>query len=76
MKGKLNLYYDEEGDFLEFHIGPYTKGHFQNLGQGIFKRIDDKTRKATGIAIMGFKKRSQGLKDIKVSLPIELKISS
>ena len=36
MKGKLNLYYDEEGDFLELHIGEYTEGYFRNLGKGVF----------------------------------------
>ncbi len=63
MKGELNLYYDEEGDFLEFHIGKYTEGYFKNLGNGIFERKDKKTDKVTGIAIMGFKKRTKGLKE-------------
>ena len=76
MKGKLNLYYDEEGDFLELHIGDYTDGHFRNLGKGVFERIDKKTKKVTGIAIMGFKKRTEGLKDIRVSLPTEIQLSS
>ncbi|MBI2659435.1 hypothetical protein HYX05_05050 [Candidatus Woesearchaeota archaeon] len=76
MKGKLNLYYDEEGDFLELHIGDYTQGYFRNLGKGVFERIDRKTKKVTGIAIMGFKKRTEGLKDIRVSLPTEIQLSS
>ena len=76
MKGKLSLYYDEKGDFLELHIGDYTEGHFRNLGKGVFERIDKKTKKVTGIAIMGFKKRTEGLKDIRVSLPIEIQLSS
>ena len=45
MKDKLNLYYDEEGDFLEFNIGKYTEGYFENTGKGIFRRIDNKTAK-------------------------------
>ena len=76
MKGNLNLYYDEEGDFLEFQIGDYTEGYFRNLGKGVFERIDRKTKKITGIAIMGFKKRTEGLKDIRVSLPTEIQLSS
>ena len=76
MKGNLNLYYDEEGDFLELHIGGYTEGYFRNLGKGIFERIDKETKKVTGIAIMGFKKRTEGLKDIRVSLPTEIQLSS
>jgi len=75
MKGKLNLYYDEEGDFLEINIGKYKEGYFKNLGDGIFERIDKKTNQATGIAIMGFKKRTEKLKDIILKLPIEVNFS-
>ena len=76
MSNELNLYYDEEGDFLELNIGDYTKGHFKNLGGGIFERIDKKTNKVTGIAIHGFRKRTQGLKDVKVSLPVKIQLYS
>ena len=75
MKGELNIYYDEEGDFLEFHLGKFTKGSFRNLGKGVFERID-KEGKVTGIAIMGFKKRTANLKDIEVSLPVKMELSS
>ena len=76
MSNELNLYYDEEGDFLELNMGDYSEGYFKNLGDGIFERIDKKTNKVTGIAIDGFKKRTKGLKDVKVSLPIKIQISS
>lgn len=76
MSNKLNLYYDEEGDFLELNIGDYTEGYFKNLGDGIFERIDKKTKKVTGIAIHGFRKRTQGLKDVKVTLPVDIQLSS
>ena len=75
MNKKLNLYYDEEGDFLEINIGNYREGYFKNLGDGIFERIDKKTNQATGIAIMGFKKRTEKLKDIILKLPIEVNFS-
>lgn len=42
MSTELNLYYDEEGDFLELNIGDYTEGYFKNLGDGVFERIDKK----------------------------------
>ncbi|MEK6862335.1 MAG: DUF2283 domain-containing protein [Nanoarchaeota archaeon] len=76
MKGKLNVYYDEEGDFLEINIGNYGEGYFKNLGDGIFERINKKTGKVTGIAIMSFKKRTQGLKEVKVTLPMEIELTS
>ncbi len=74
MKGKMQLYYDKEGDFLEIHIGSYTEGYFKNMGRGVFERIDKKTKKVTGIAIHGFRKRTEGLKDAKISLPVEMQL--
>ena len=76
MKGRLNLYDDEEGDFLELHIGDYIDDYFRNLGNCIFEIIDKKTNKVTGIAIMGFKKRTEGLKDVSIPLPMEIQLSS
>ena len=76
MSNELNLYYDEEGDFLELNIGDYTEGYFKNLGDGVFERIDKKTNKVTGIAIHWFRKRTQGLKDIKLTLPIKIQLYS
>ncbi len=76
MSNELNLYYDEEGDFLELNIGRYTKGYFKNLGNGVFERIDKKTNKVTGISIHGFKKRTKGLKDVKLSLPVKIQLYS
>lgn len=75
MKGKLNIYYDSEGDFLEISIGKPKEGSFKNLGGGIFKRVDKKTKKISGIAIMGFRKRIEKSSDIKVSLPLNIEIS-
>ena len=58
-KGRLSLYYDEQGDFLEISVIGYGEGYFKNMGRGIFKRIDKKTKKVTGLAVMGFKKRTK-----------------
>ena len=76
MKGQMQLYYDEEGDFLEISIGKFTKGYFKDIGEGIAERIDEKTGKVTGIAILSFKKRTQELKDLKINLPVNLEITA
>ncbi len=76
MKNNLNLYYDKEGDFLELSIGKQSEGSFKNLGDGIFKRIDKKTNKIIGVAIMGFKKRTEQTKDLKISLPVNIQITA
>lgn len=77
MKENLNLYYDEEGDFLELNIGEHIEdSYFENLGKGVFEIIDKKNNKIKGIAIMGFKKRTNGLKDIKISLPMKIELTA
>jgi len=75
MKGQMHIYYDAEGDFLEINVGKYTKGYFKDVAEGIAERIDEKTGKITGIAILGFKKRTQQMKDVKIDLPIKLEIT-
>lgn len=72
---ELTIYYDEEGDFLEMNTGDSSEGSFKNLGNGIFERIDKKTKKITGIAIHGFRKRTQTQKSVKFSLPIKIQFS-
>lgn len=74
MKDNLNIYFDEEGDFLELNIGGFTKGHFKNCGNGIFERIEDGNIK--GIAIMGFRARSKTLGSLHIPLPVRMKLSS
>ena len=76
MKGQMQIYYDVEGDFLEINIGKYTEGYFRDIGEGVSERIDEKTGKITGIAILSFKKRAQKLKDVKIDLPVNLEITS
>ena len=74
MKGQMQLYFDEEGDFLEINISEYTKGFFRDAGEGISERIDEKTGKVTGVAILGFKKRTQQMKDLKINLPVKIEM--
>ncbi|MBS3139043.1 DUF2283 domain-containing protein [Candidatus Woesearchaeota archaeon] len=74
MKGELYVYYDEEGDFLELNIGNYTEGYFRDVGEGVSERIDEKTGKVTGIAILGFKERTRGMSDVRVKLPFKLEL--
>ena len=75
MKGKMNLYYDEEGDYLEIFVANKSKNQIlKNLGKGVFEKRDEKTGEIIGIAILGFKKRTKKLKSIKVDLPFEIKM--
>ena len=75
MKGPMRVYYDEEGDFLEISVGKPTKCYASELDQGVFLRIDEKSEEVKSIGILGFKKRSKDLKDIKLDIPIEINFS-
>ena len=75
MKKDLYIYYDEEGAFLELHMGEFTPGYFRDIDKGIAERIDEKTGKVMGFAILGFKKRTEGLKQVQVKLPIKIELS-
>lgn len=76
MGNEMNLYYDEEGDFLEITSGDISNCYFDNVGKGIFEIVDKNTKKVTGIAVMGFRKRTKGLKDVKISLPVKIKLTA
>ncbi len=75
MKNKTRIYYDEEGDFLEISAGKPSKCYASELGQGVFLRIDEKSEEVKSIGILGFKKRSKDLKDIKLDIPVEVNFS-
>ncbi len=72
----MQIYYDAEGDFLEINIGKYTRGYFKDIGEGVAERIDEKTGKITGVAILGFKKKTKQTHDMKIDLPLKLEISA
>ena len=70
----MNIYYDEEGDFLEITNGNIDNCYFDNLGHGIFKIIDKNTKEIKGFSVFNFKKRTKNLEDLKISLPFKFEI--
>ena len=76
MKDEMNLYYDEEGDFLEITMGDTSNCYFDNLGNGIFKITDKKSEEVRGIAVFNFKKRTKDLEELRISLPFKFNITS
>ena len=75
MKGPMRVYYDEEGDFLEISVGKPSKCIATELGQGVFIRKDEKSDEVKSIGILGFKKRTKDLKDVKLDIPVEVNFS-
>lgn len=75
------VYYDEEGDFLEVSFGaPPETEYTEDIESGIFITKDEETNEVKSIGILDFKKRTEILKRILNSvnkkLPIEISISS
>ena len=71
----MNIYYDEEGDFLEITSGGISNCYFDNMGEGVFNIVDKKTNEIKGIAIHSFKARTRKLEEIKISLPFKFSIA-
>ena len=72
-----DIYYDEEGDFLEITFGlPPKKEYSEEIEPGVFITKDETTEEIKGIGILSFKKRNQILKELlgrfRLKLPLEI----
>jgi len=73
MNGKIDIYYDEEGDFLEITIAnPPEESYCEDIDEDVFIRRDEKTREVIGIGILNFKEHSKDLKDILIKAPVKI----
>ncbi len=71
MKQKMFIHYDSEGDFLEIRIGIPTQAYYKDLGNDIFERRDEKTKKVKGYAFFNVQKRKvKNQQDLEVDLLI------
>jgi uncharacterized protein YuzE len=64
--GKMKVWYDKEGDFLEVMFRE-AKGYMRDIGDDVFERVDEQG-KVIGIAIFNFSKRDQQ----PVEVPLDL----
>lgn len=76
-----DIYYDEEGDFLEISFGaPPETEYTEDLdSEEIFITKDRETNEIKSIGIMAFKKRAGILKEIlkklNLTMPLEVSVS-
>jgi hypothetical protein len=67
---KMFIHWDAEGDFLEVRFGKPTASYYEDLGDDVFERRDEKTKKVTGYAIFNIQKRkNKSPQDIAVNIP-------
>ena len=75
MKGKMSIYYDEEGDYLEIFIDGESPTYGEDVGDDITLFKSEATDEVVGVGILNFKTRTKSLQDIKLNLPFEINFS-
>lgn len=72
----MNIYYDEEGDYLEISVRNTGQTYGEEVGDDITLIKNEETDEIIGIGILNFKKRTRSLSDIKLNLPFEINFSA
>ena len=76
MAGRINFFFDEEGDVLDITIGEPKKAVTKELKNDIAVRCDPATGEIVGIVILNFRKRFEGkTKPEKINLPLNITIT-
>lgn len=70
----MNIYYDEEADYLEIFIGESKPNYGEEVSNNITIFRDEKTNEVIGLGILNFKKRAKNLQEIKLDLPVDIGI--
>lgn len=76
MKGNMNIYYDEEGDYLEIFIEGKSPTYGEEIGDDITLFKTEETDEVVGIGILNFKSRTKSLQDIELKLPFKISFSA
>jgi uncharacterized protein YuzE len=76
MKGQMNIYYDEEGDYLEISIVGAGQTYGEEIGNDITLLKKEGSGEVVGVGILNFKKRTKSLDELKLNLPFEVNFSS
>jgi uncharacterized protein YuzE len=77
LEGKINFFFDEEGDVLDITIGKPRKAVAKELKNDIAVRCDPETGEIVGIVILNFRKRFEGKKKPeKIELPVKVSITT
>lgn len=72
----MNIYYDEEGDYLDIFIGKSRPNYGEEVSDGVTVFKDEETDEIIGVGILGFRKRAKKLNEIELTLPFEINFSA
>ena len=73
----MHIHWDSESDSLEVRFGKAKPSYYEDLGNDIFERRDEKTNQLTGYIFFNVIKRNDTIhQDIEVDMPIETYVSS
>ena len=76
MKGKMNIYYDEEADYLEIFIEGKSPTYGEEIDGDITLFRSERNDEVVGIGIINFKRRTKSLQEIKLQLPFDINFST
>ena len=76
MEGKMSIYYDEEGDYLEIFIEGQSPTYGEDIEDDITLFKKEGSNEVVGIGILNFKERTKSLNDMKLNLPFKVNFSS
>ena len=72
----MNIYYDEEGDYLEIFIKSKRPNYGENIASGITIFKDEETDEAIGIGILNFRNKAKKLHELELKLPFKVNFSA
>ena len=74
MNGEMNIYYNEEGDYLEIFIKK-APNYGEELSSGITLFKDEETDEVIGIGILNFRQKAKQLHELELKLPFKVNFS-
>jgi uncharacterized protein YuzE len=77
LEGKINFFFDEEGDMLDITIGKTRKAVAKELKNDMAIRVDPESGEIVGIVILNFMKRFRlKKKPEKIEFPLKITITT
>ncbi len=75
MKGKISIYYDMVGDYLEIFIEGSNPTYGEEIGDDITILKREDSGEVVGVGILNFKIRAKEISDLRLNLPFDINFS-